>query len=667
GQPRRRGRHARARRFSVQHAAGKPNLRHPNDHSASPPPCERADNSAAADVTRRLSWHPGGLVMGEGLFAQLQSREPALLAALFTLVGGFVAQAGPGHINSMKALGTSVTVSGLQGVLTRSRVFSPATVSALVKGQGSVGASAGLPSVTPWLAQGAEPALAMSLVGLLAGFLLQVVGGAPDLLQALGISAGLAGTQGVVTRQTAYSPRTVALDQVALSTGRPSLITSLAAAAGAVVTSGVSPMAASAGGGSEAGSAPPMPTVAMGPGSTPPDPNVEPGLTSLLQRYRPILAYDSLESFFADSAAILTDRPGNVLKRQDGTLIASSIPGAGDAQLRLAFLGAKQYANGQPATASDYIEEVGGDYVAQAHQMHLIAAYANRVHGRVAVDSTGARWLQYWFFMYYDNPNFLGFGTHQGDLEMIQLRLDASGQPDVASYTQHRSGVRANWNQLELVPSADGLVPVTYSARGSHANLLRAGISVSERSFLPDHNDGQGPRIRPDLVVLSDTQAPWALWPGSWGGTHASGILGQVGISANSPTSPTRHLAWRDPAAFHASCDLSDDDLPEPGQVAAPPSPAPPAPQLTAERGPTSTIVHFTVPAEGGTPQPEKIVAGLVAADGTSPAATVSADIRGPAGTLELPLPSSAGPYEVRAAVHAASGLGSDTTTVPVT
>jgi hypothetical protein len=64
-------------------------------------------------------------VADAGPYAAALGREPALLTALMTLVGGFVAQAGPGHVASLKALGTSVTVSGLQGALTRQRVYSP--------------------------------------------------------------------------------------------------------------------------------------------------------------------------------------------------------------------------------------------------------------------------------------------------------------------------------------------------------------------------------------------------------------------------------------------------------------------------------------------------------------------------------------------------------------
>ncbi len=144
------------------------------------------------------------------LYEGLLSREPALVSALFTLIGGFVAQIGPGHIPSLKALGTSVTVSGLQGLLTRASVFSPA----------SARSSSSTPlSPSALLAHGAEPALAMSVLGTLAGFLVQVVGGQANLLQALGIAGGMAVTQGAITRPLVYSPRTVALTRLTAGAG----------------------------------------------------------------------------------------------------------------------------------------------------------------------------------------------------------------------------------------------------------------------------------------------------------------------------------------------------------------------------------------------------------------------------------------------------------------
>jgi hypothetical protein len=66
------------------------------------------------------------------------------------------------------------------------------------------GVGPGVLTGTLWLAQGAEPAPLTAFVGFVAGFLVQILGGAPYLLQALGVAAGLAGTRGVLTRQQVY-------------------------------------------------------------------------------------------------------------------------------------------------------------------------------------------------------------------------------------------------------------------------------------------------------------------------------------------------------------------------------------------------------------------------------------------------------------------------------
>lgn len=355
--------------------------------------------------------------------------------------------------------------------------------------------------------------------------------------------------------------------------------------------------------------------------SGPTNPSSSVNLSALLARYRPVVAYDSLESFFADSAAILTDRPGNLLKRRDGTVLAAATPPPGTPQLELDFLGAARYANGEPAADTDYIEEVGGDYVAQAHQMHAIPRYANCVHGRVASDSTGVPWLQYWFFMYYDNPNMLGFGTHQGDLEMIQLRLDASGRPQEASHSQHRSGLRADWTSSSSRRRPMGRCPSP---------------------------TGRGGRT------------PTCCGPGS--------------LSARDPSRPTTTTGADRGSAQTSSCSRiprrcgPTHDLPEAGAPVEAPTPAPPAPQLSVERGPESTVVRYRLPTQPGSPAAQKIVVGLAPSDGSAPAVTMSGDVHGTSGTLELPpMPEGAGPYEIRATSHDETGRGSETARASMT
>ena len=210
----------------------------------------------------------------------------------------------------------------------------------------------------------------------------------------------------------------------------------------------------------------------------------------LLARYSPYLQYDSLESFRADSAAMMAEHffddgakwsYANVLREKGGKR-RSRLHGPkekSERQLDLAFLG-KRYANGQAAQATDFLDAAGRRYVEDARRLHGDPRYADRTYGHVVRESSGATWLQYWFFYYYNDKNFFGIGLHEGDWEMIQLRLGRDGEPNAATFAQHRDGEALNWSDLELEPSPDGDVPVVYVGRGSHASFASRRRALSD-------------------------------------------------------------------------------------------------------------------------------------------------------------------------------------------
>jgi hypothetical protein len=379
---------------------------------------------------------------------------------------------------------------------------------------------------------------------------------------------------------------------------------------------------------------------------------------AMLAMHRPTVQYDSLESYYTDWAGVISDRPGNVLKQADGTVLAAAGPRiSGIPVLNLAFLQPEVYPTGEPATATDYIDQSGKDSVGAAREMHARPGYANKAHGRV-VAQAGVTWLQYWLFMYYDDPGFLGLGRHEGDIEMVQIRLGQDGQPDAVSYSQHRTGVRASWDEVET----DGPSPIVYSARGSHASMLRSGTLRSDRSFLPDHNDARGPRAKLDLVVLSEAQTPWASWPGSWGGTRAEHfILGRVGIEANSPASLTGRPAWRHPAAFHDRCDAMP--LPPRGTPHLADVEPPPQPQLTVRMAPGGGMAHISYRFPKDAPTPRNIVIGVDTSRGQLPPATTVVPVEGRTGELVAPLSPGTKSVEIRAATHSDEGAVSPTVT----
>ena len=105
---------------------------------------------------------------------------------------------------------------------------------------------------------------------------------------------------------------------------------------------------------------------------------------------------------------------------------ASSDPFAPGETLSLNYLG-PSYPSGIAASTSDRIDEANDDRSGDAQRMHAMPKYANRIYGRSVPLQDGGTLLQYWFF-YYNNPKtFVTIGDHEGDWEMIQVRLSAEG------------------------------------------------------------------------------------------------------------------------------------------------------------------------------------------------------------------------------------------------
>jgi hypothetical protein len=159
-------------------------------------PKQTANRSKASDTGRR-----------PGVATRVHESEPALVYAALTGVAGFLVQTGLTDVDTMQALATSGGLAGLQGALTRQRVYAPA--GAKKKGRKPVSGQdpAPLPGATFGLNQ-AEPTLGVAVAAGLAGFLAQVAAGV-EPMGALSAAAGISGTQGVLTRQTVHAPGSV--------------------------------------------------------------------------------------------------------------------------------------------------------------------------------------------------------------------------------------------------------------------------------------------------------------------------------------------------------------------------------------------------------------------------------------------------------------------------
>ncbi len=374
----------------------------------------------------------------------------------------------------------------------------------------------------------------------------------------------------------------------------------------------------------------------------------------LVDRLRPILRYDSQDSFQADSPAVLTDRVAagggvaNALRRADGTVVAASASGARRrSKLDLGFLGWPEYRDGTRAARSDFLDAVGRDYVGQAREMHR-APHADRVYGHVARDADGLRYLQYWLFYLFNNKAFLGFGLHEGDWEMVQIKLNAEGAPETMAFAQHAHGQRCAWRLVEK----RGGRPIVYVARGSHASFPRPGRH--DAPVIDDVADGRGRELSPTLEVLSDGSPAWVGWSGRWGSTKARNRL-----ESNSPRGPAQHGQWDDPVTFHEEADEFDPRRVAPG----PPRPAPPGPTIRVRRERDRAVIAYGFPEPTvGQSAPVQLVVSLDCEADELPPATYAFPVEHLAGELGHPLELEEGPYRVLVSAADAAGNSSETT-----
>lgn len=273
---------------------------------------------------------------------------------------------------------------------------------------------------------------------------------------------------------------------------------------------------------------------------------------ALLERHMPNLKYDSQERYFADSAATITDNyyscvdpyeTTNTLRSADGGILAAADEGCFFGPLSLDFLRSGSYPSEEVAQDTDYLDEID-EPERDAARFHADSAYSDRIYGHVVHDGTGTLWLQYWFFYYYNDQfswdPFLP-DVHEGDWEMIQIRLNSDLTPSVLTYARHQDEHgRCTWAGVEKSPTNPDS-PTVYVARSSHAAYFSAGSRG--RGLKPaDNFDGLLTSAPSDLVSVSETSPSWVTWPGQWGADPAS------------PPGPAQQVArWNSPAGLHES------------------------------------------------------------------------------------------------------------------
>jgi hypothetical protein len=258
-----------------------------------------------------------------------------------------------------------------------------------------------------------------------------------------------------------------------------------------------------------------------------PEPAATPEQLELLRKHRPLLQY-SQDPYRICSARTIVDTDGNALHRPDGSTVAAggglSLDSLSHAGQAAEYLDATNYSETQPPP------------------LQSDPAYANRVYGRVVDEGRGGTWLQYWFWVYLNQKRLLGFGSHEGDWEMIQIHLARNGEPDRVTFAQHDHGDARRWgrdHRMRLQQEDGHERIVVFVAPFSHASYYSTGTKFYAGGT--DSPDELGPLELPDVEPFG----AWASWPGRWGGSRKR--------SGTSPEGPAcQGSKWSNPDRYHA-------------------------------------------------------------------------------------------------------------------
>jgi hypothetical protein len=405
-------------------------------------------------------------------------------------------------------------------------------------------------------------------------------------------------------------------------------------------------------------------------------------MNALLQRYTPVLRFDTQELYFADSAAMMTDNfvnTGNkkttytnsLVAGSDGTTLAKAI-NTGATKLSLTYLVSRFSGLAYPGWPTrfpgdnDHLQENQATVQTDAQRMDALTQYQNHAYGHAIYDAqTGRWWLQYWFFYYYNQTgNIAGIDLHQGDWEMVQLRLDSNAYPDQTTYAQHNEAEACPWSAIGKTTSATGdESPIVYVANGSHASYYAAGDSAVAGGNSIDDHFGQGRTEVPSIEQIDTNTPSWVGWPGIWGGTG--------GTSPRGPQWGDHAAEWSDPQSLENTAFICQLPYPQARRkygtgvrdrgLIVRPQAGPPAPKVTAHRVGARVRVRFafrgTLPR--GDRRPRSILLTVHPVGRKIGPTGGYYRVRGRSGTAFLPVPVGNGPYRLIASSYGRKGIRS--------
>jgi hypothetical protein len=281
----------------------------------------------------------------------------------------------------------------------------------------------------------------------------------------------------------------------------------------------------------------------------------------LLKRFAPTLHFDALERW----------RPGLVDRYLEHSTVLDGkdrpLSGTPPAEPRMS-----EQADDLKARINPLRNGPGLDTQLRSNEM--LGAYghdedldgAGTAYGRVAGGGgENALFLQYWLF-YPDNPCVLPPGRHDGDWELVQVRVERSGEAFEATQVTLAEHGKPVTRQVEAARGGEG--PGVFVAVDSHAcYFLEGAHPMIPLSDVCNPAGAPGAKPSVELLPVAPDKLDWAHWPGRWGMDRGPGTrlalrlhwkrtpwpltrLNKVGAGESPPSPSHQGASWRLPGTF---------------------------------------------------------------------------------------------------------------------
>ena len=266
----------------------------------------------------------------------------------------------------------------------------------------------------------------------------------------------------------------------------------------------------------------------------------------IAEEYAPILYFESDEKCFPVSVNYCIDNSELYQYTSDGPILINSTPTIEELGLYSSFQSQYQYVEDY------YLDNIHGtvnDYGVMEDYQNKMGTLGYTLYSRVHVVDQYTI-IQYWFFYAFNKGDL---NQHEGDWELVQVVLD-NDEPYEVMYSQHHSGQKASWNQVER----EGNHIKVYVARGSHANYLRYYSGMFGGAS--DHVGCNGKILNNDdykLEILNNQS--WLLFAGRWGEYNGfeDDVRGRSGPFG--PMYRENGLMWGSPMVWGDSLPAAND------------------------------------------------------------------------------------------------------------